>query len=126
MKWEWLKARLQTLGLTQAQFADQIDWETTRVSELINGKRDFPGRKLKKAAHVLDVFFQDLSDYNNDHTTRIPEPIDHEKRTMIERAVAKALQKNKAFLSAGEQEEIVHDLYARTDWTKSSQTKKAS
>ena len=126
MKWEWLKARLQTLGLTQAQFADQIDWETTRVSELINGKRDFPGRKLKKAAQVLDVFFQDLSDYNNDHTPRIPEPIDHKKRIMIERAVAKALQKNKAFLSAGEQEEIIHDLYARTDWVKSPKTKKAS
>ncbi len=126
MKWDWLKERIQTLGLTQAQFADRIDWETTRVSELINGKRDFPGRKLKKAAQVLDVFFQDLSDYNNDHTTRIPELIDHEKRLLIEQSVAKALQKNKVFLTTGQQEEIIHDLYTRAVWAKDEENKKAS
>jgi transcriptional regulator with XRE-family HTH domain len=66
-----LKARLDELGLSQADLVDRTGLSSAYISELLNGKRGkrlarTTSIKLRRALHVPDSFFDcDISHMQN-------------------------------------------------------------
>lgn len=59
-KWTWLKEYMQKNNISQGEVADALQWQKTRVSELLGGKRDFPVNKVFPAARFLTSIWRNL------------------------------------------------------------------
>ena len=73
MKWNWLEQRIIDCGYTRKTFADDIQWHTVRLSEMIantitntGSVRRIPYRKLNLFAEKLKIETKSLYDYNDD------------------------------------------------------------
>lgn len=64
-KWKWIRDYLLDNGLSQNDLADTLGWQQTRVSELLNDKRDFPKNKLVAAARFFNIDLELLTKYND-------------------------------------------------------------
>jgi len=49
-KWQWMNDILTQRKISQAEFAEKVDWNQARVSELLSNKRDIPSSKLYNIA----------------------------------------------------------------------------
>lgn len=72
MKWDWLRDLLENKEISQSEFAKKIDWQQTRVSELLSGKRDFPYQKIDNVAKFLNLNANELAAYNSNKIKNIP------------------------------------------------------
>ena len=71
-KWFWLKEYMMKNNITQTDVAEALQWQKTRVSELLCGKRDFPVNKVFPAAKFFNLDLEELTKYNSGFTKDIP------------------------------------------------------
>jgi len=71
-KWNWLKEYMQKNNISQGAVAEALHWQKPRVSELLCGKRDFPGSKIYLAAQFFNIDLEELTKYNSGYTQQIP------------------------------------------------------
>lgn len=64
-KWTWLKEYMQKNNISQGEVADALQWQKTRVSELLGGKRDFPVNKVFPAARFFNLDLEEFTKYNS-------------------------------------------------------------
>ncbi len=71
-KWNWLKEYLQKNNISQGQVAEALQWQKTRVSELLCGKRDLPVNKVFLASKFFNIDLEELTKYNSGFSKQIP------------------------------------------------------
>ena len=71
-KWTWLKEYMQKNNISQGEVADALQWQKTRVSELLGGKRDFPVNKVFPAARFFNLDLEEFTKYNSGFSREIP------------------------------------------------------
>lgn len=71
-KWNWLKEYMQKNNISQGEVAEALRWQKPRVSELLCGKRDFPGSKVYLAAQFFNLDLEELTKYNSGYSNEIP------------------------------------------------------
>jgi len=65
-KWKWISKFLVDNNLTRKDLALALNnWPLTRVSELVNGKRDLPKSKLLAASKFFSIDLEVLVKYND-------------------------------------------------------------
>lgn len=72
-KWNWLKEYMQQNNISQGDVADALQWQKTRVSELLCGKRDFPVSKVFPAAQYFNLDLEQFTKYNSGYSKEIPD-----------------------------------------------------
>ena len=63
-KWQWMNDILTQRKISQAEFAEKVDWNQARVSELLSNKRDIPSSKLYNIAKFFNLDLGELTAYN--------------------------------------------------------------
>lgn len=71
-KWNWLKEYMQKNNISQSEVADALQWQKTRISELLCGKRDFPVNKVFLAAKFFNLDLEELTKYNSGFSKEVP------------------------------------------------------
>lgn len=71
--WEWLRERMRKLGISQKDAAEALQWQKTRISELLCGKRDLPVDKVFLAARFFNLDLEQLTKYNSGFSDKIPQ-----------------------------------------------------
>lgn len=71
-KWNWLKDYMRRHNISQSDVAEALCWQKPRVSELLCGKRDFPGNKVYLAARFFNLDLEELTKYNSGFSSNIP------------------------------------------------------
>ncbi len=71
-KWTWLKEYMQKNNISQGDVANALQWQKTRVSELLGGKRDFPVNKVFPAAKFFNLDLEEFTKYNSGISREIP------------------------------------------------------
>ena len=71
-KWTWLREYMQQNNISQGDVAEALQWQKTRVSELLGGKRDFPVNKVFLAAQFFNLDLEELTKYNSGFSKEIP------------------------------------------------------